>query len=435
MPAPRASSVHPGSARRGSRRSASRGFLSAQVLQGRCLPYGEGITFWPITEIVRGAASITTDDTPDEARAKVSRLLRPGEESTLVCDRVCGTIGLHGTAPRTEESFWALRRLFESMATSRPLVLVFEDLHWAEPTLLDLLEYLVGWSSGAPIMLFCLARAELVDARPLFADGAIALEPLASDEIGTLASNVLGSRPVDPAVVERVAEAADGNPLFAQEFARMLVDEGLLTGEDGVWSATRSLDELSVPPTINALLSARLDLLDADEREVMQCASVVGKEFWWGSVADLVEPPLRPHVASRLQALVRKRLVFPGGSTVIIGEDAFRFSHILVRDAAYAALSKSRRAEMHERHAEWLLAKAGDRATALEEIVGYHLEQASRARARARAGRPRRGVARRRARPGTSSPRADGRSDARRRARCCDVSCGAGGIPRRRRRG
>ena len=142
-----------------------------------------------------------------------------------------------------------------------------------------------------------------------------------------------------------------------------------------------SLDELSVPPTINALLSARLDRLDADEREVMQCASVVGKEFWWGSVADLVEPQLRPDVAPRLQALVRKRLVFPGGTTAIIGEDAFRFSHILVRDAAYAALSKSRRAEMHERHAEWLLAKAGDRATELEEIVGYHLEQASQARA------------------------------------------------------
>jgi class 3 adenylate cyclase/tetratricopeptide (TPR) repeat protein len=355
--------------------------LSAQVLQGRCLPYGEGITFWPVTEIVRRAGGSSADDTPAGARAKIAGLLRPGDETTLVCDRVCGTIGLDARTPRTEESFWALRCLFESIAAARPLVLVFEDLHWAEPTLLDLLEYLVGWSGGAPIFLFCLARPELVEARPSFGHGAVVLEPLGPAEIGALASNALGSAPVDPDVVARVALAADGNPLFAEEFARMLVDEGLLAGEGGVWSATQNLAELAVPPTINALLAARLDRLDAGERGVMQCASVVGKEFWWGSVAELVEPALRAKVASLLQALVRKRLVFPAGSSAIIGEDAFRFSHILVRDAAYAALSKSRRAEMHERHAEWLLEKAGDRATQLEEIVGYHLEQASSARA------------------------------------------------------
>jgi class 3 adenylate cyclase/tetratricopeptide (TPR) repeat protein len=354
--------------------------LSAQVLQGRCLPYGEGITFWPITEIVRSAASISTDDGPEAARAKVARLLRRSEDAALVCDRVCGTIGFGGGTPRTEESFWALRRLFESIAAARPLVLVFEDLHWAEPTLLDLLEYLVGWSSGAPILLFAIARPELIDTRASLGGGAIVLEPLGADEIGALAANALGSLPVDPAVVARVTEAADGNPLFAQEFARMLVDDGLLAGDTGVWTATDSLDSLAVPPSINALLAARLDRLDAQEREVVQCASVVGKEFWWGSVAELVEPRLRADVASRLQALVRKRLVFPAGSSAIIGEDAFRFSHILVRDAAYAALSKSRRAEMHERHAEWLLAKSGERATEVEEIVGYHLEQASRAR-------------------------------------------------------
>jgi class 3 adenylate cyclase/tetratricopeptide (TPR) repeat protein len=354
--------------------------LSAQVLQGRCLPYGEGITFWPVKEIVRGAASITAEDGPEEARDKVLRLLRPGEDSALVCERVCGTVGLGGRAPRTEESFWALRRLFESMAAARPLVLVFEDLHWAEPTLLDLIEYLVGWSSGSPILLFCIARPELLDARASFGNDAVVLEPLGAEEIGALAANALGSRPVDPAVIHRVAAAAEGNPLFAQEFARMLVDDGLLAGDDGVWSATESLDALAVPPSIHALLAARLDRLDADEREVVQCASVVGKEFWWGSVADLVDPAVRGRVASRLQALVRKRLIFPAGSSALIGEDAFRFSHILVRDAAYAALSKSRRAEMHERHAEWLLDKARHRPAEVEEIVGYHFEQASRAR-------------------------------------------------------
>ena len=160
----------------------------------------------------------------------------------------------------------------------------------------------------------------------------------------------------------------------------MLVDEGALAGDAGVWSATRDLDELAIPATINALLSARLDRLDADEREAIQCAAVVGKEFWWGSVADLVDPELCDDVATRLHALVRKRLIVPAGSAVIVGEDAFRFSHILVRDAAYGALPKSRRADLHERHADWLLAKSEGRATQMEEIVGYHLEQAYRTR-------------------------------------------------------
>jgi class 3 adenylate cyclase/tetratricopeptide (TPR) repeat protein len=355
--------------------------LSAAVLQGRCLPYGEGITFWPITEIVRSAASISSDDTPAEARAKIAALLPPIEESALVCERVCGTIGLGERAPRTEESFWALRRLFEAIASARPLVIVLEDLHWAEPALLDLLQYLVGWSTGAPILILCLTRPELIDARPSLGADAVVLEPLPDSEIEALTASALGSQPVDPVVAERVAEAADGNPLFAEEFVRMLVDEGALAGEAGVWSATRDLDELAVPASINALLAARLDRLDADEREAIQCAAVVGKEFWWGSVADLVDPELCDDVATRLHALVRKRLIVPAGSAVIVGEDAFRFSHILVRDAAYGALPKSRRADLHERHAGWLLGKSDGRATQMEEIVGYHLEQAFRTRA------------------------------------------------------
>ena len=218
-----------------------------------------------------------------------------------MCERVCGTIGLGERAPRTEESFWALRRLFEAIASARPLVIVLEDLHWAEPALLDLLQYLVGWSTGAPILILCLTRPELIDARPSLGADAVVLEPLPDSEIEALTASALGSQPVDPVVAERVAEAADGNPLFAEEFVRMLVDEGALAGDAGVWSATRDLDELAIPATINALLSARLDRLDADEREVIQCAAVVGKEFWWGS--------------SRISSIRSCATTWPRGST------------------------------------------------------------------------------------------------------------------------
>ena len=159
----------------------------------------------------------------------------------------------------------------------------------------------------------------------------------------------------------------------------MLVDEGLLAKLDGIWTATGDVDEVPMPPTINALLSARLDRLDTDEREVLQAASVVGREFWSGSIRALA-PHVADGVAQHLHALVRKRLIMPGGSSPIAGEDAFRFTHILVRDAAYPNARQERRAQMHERHADWLLEKSGERAPELGEIVGYHLEQAYRAR-------------------------------------------------------
>jgi class 3 adenylate cyclase/tetratricopeptide (TPR) repeat protein len=355
--------------------------LSAGVLHGRCLSYGEGITFWPLIQIVRDAADITTDDSATEARAKVERLLPPGGDSAFVCERVCSTIGLSEGEARAEESFWALRRLFEAIARGKPLVLVFEDLHWAEPTLLDLLDYLVGWSSGSPILLICLARPELLEMRPGWATDAVLLEPLSSGETVELARSVLGHGVLDPDVAKQLAEAAGGNPLFAEELVRMLADDGSLLAENGVWVAQRDLDDLRVPPSINALLAARLDQLAPGERAVIQCASVVGKEFLWGSVVELAPPGLRDEVGPHLHALLRKHLIEPAGSAAVSGEDSFRFSHILVRDAAYASLPKRSRAELHERFADWVLGRFRDRTTEVEEIVGYHLEQAYRARA------------------------------------------------------
>ncbi len=345
--------------------------FGATVAQGRCLPYGDGITFFPIVEMVRSLASLTADDPPERIRSRIAALT-DGDE--LVCDRIADVVGL-GDRARADEAFWALRKLFESAARERPLVLVVEDVHWAEPTLLDFVEYLVGWSRGSPMLVICLARPELLETRPEWLGEQVVLEPLEDDVVQALLENVLGSAQLEPNAARRIAKAAEGNPLFVEELVRMLVDDGELTRKDGRWVAVGELDSLTIPPTINAVLSARLDRLDPEERAVLQCASVVGKQFWWSAITELAPPALRPRVAAHLHALVRKRLILPAESTTFAGEDSFRFGHILVRDAAYAALPKTRRADLHERFAGWL-----EHRGLFEEIRGHHLEHAYFAR-------------------------------------------------------
>jgi predicted ATPase/class 3 adenylate cyclase len=354
--------------------------LDANALHGRCLPYGDGITWWPIVEMVKQAAGITEDDSPDAARAKIRALLPEGEEGDRIWVGVIGALGLSGGSPRSEEVFWALRRLFESLAAEHPLVLVVEDIQWAEPTLLDLLEYLAGWSKDAPIMLLCCARPELLDARPTWPVTA-QLEALGARETSELIARLLGTDEVDESVGRHVADAADGNPLFVEELLRMLIDEGVLQAEAGGWRASRKVTHLDIPVTINALLEARLDQLAPEERDVLQRASIAGKIFWWSAVAELSPPDLRGAVGSHLHALLRKKLIFPEEQSGFPGEDGFRFAHLLVRDAAYRSIPKSARAELHERFADWLQRKAGERELELEEVIGYHLEQAYRTRA------------------------------------------------------
>src|SRR5215218_9192288 len=206
--------------------------LGARVVSGRCLPYGHGITFWPIVEIVRQIAGIVEGDSTEEARRKIAALLPP-RESALVSERIAGVMGLGEEMGQVEEAFWALRKLFESLGRSRPLVLVLEDIHWAEPTLLDLIEYLVGWSSGVPIMILCLARPELLEARPAWASprpnaDSIVLQPLGTSEVDALLANLVGAGKLDHAVARKIAAAAEGNPLFVEEMLRMLIDDGVL---------------------------------------------------------------------------------------------------------------------------------------------------------------------------------------------------------------
>jgi len=353
----------------------------ARILEGHCLPYGEGITFWPMAEIIRHAADIDEKDQPEEATTKIGALLfrHDPEEAALIRDRVGAAIGLGDMQGAIQETFWAIRRLLETLADDRPLVAVIDDIHWAEPTLLDLIEYVASFSRGHPLLLVCTARPELREHRPDWGrTGAlVSLGPLAPAHSEELIQGLLGRADLPGEVRARVVESAEGNPLFVEETLRMLIDDGLLRRDDGHWVVTGDLSNVSPPATVQALIAARLDRLQDEERAVIQRASIAGKVFYWGAVRELSPEDVRDRVGGNLQTLQRKELILPELSP-FAGEDAFRFSHILVHDAAYASTPKRTRAELHEGFASWLERMSGPRLLEFEEILGYHLEQAYR---------------------------------------------------------
>lgn len=351
------------------------------VVVGRCLPYGEGITFWPIIEVLKTLGGITDGDSPDEARSKIAEQLE-GPDAALVVERLSALMGLTDATPGVQETFWAVRKLFDELATRRPLVVVFDDIHWAEPTFLDLLEYLADSLDNVPVFLVCLARPELLEVRGGWMTSKanaflITLRSLSDAHTDGLIRNLLGGAELADEARARIADAAEGNPLFVEETLRMLIDDGVLIAVAGAWTASGDLSGLTIPPTINALLTARLDRLDDEERSVIERASVIGRVFWWGAVEEMSPEEQRPRVGSRLQSLARKELIRPDRSD-LREEDAFRFTHSLIADAAYNGIPKSIRAQLHERFAAWLEARRRDRAGEYEEIIGYHLEQAYR---------------------------------------------------------
>ncbi|MDP8903927.1 MAG: AAA family ATPase [Chloroflexota bacterium] len=356
----------------------------ARVLRGRCLSYGQGITFWPLAEVVRQAAGIEESDAPEQARAKIERICATDEHGSLIARHVASAIGLSDETGGGEEIFWAVRRFLELLADEQPLVVVFDDIHWGEQTFLDLLEHITDWSRGAPMLLLCVARPELLDVRPGWAGGklnatTVLLQALSDQHVGHLIGNLLGDAGVAEQVRQRVAQAAEGNPLFVEEFVAMLIDDGQLALRDGRWVATGELERVAVPATIRSLLAARIDRLAAPERQVLERASVVGKVFWRGALAELAPEPSRTEVGPSLMGLVRKELVRPDRSD-FAGDDAFRFRHLLMRDAAYDGVPKQERVLLHERFAAWLERVAGERVAEYEELLGYHLEQAFRYR-------------------------------------------------------
>ncbi len=352
----------------------------ATVLRGRCLSYGEGITFSPIVEAVADVADLADADGPDQIRGKLIELLGEDEDRDRIADRMTQLIGAGGEAV-PEETLWAVRRLLEAMAATRPVVFVIDDIQWAEPTLLELIEYIADWSRDAPILLACMARPELLEERPAWGGGklnatAIALEPLTAEECETLVANLLAVDDVAADVRERVAAAAEGHPLFAEEMLATLVEEGILVRDDGVWIAAADLAEVVVPPTIAALLAARLDRLDPAERAVLERASVIGHVFYSDAVEALSRPD-GPQARTALSSLARKQFVRTERSD-LPGVEALAFRHLLIRDAAYDQVPKALRADLHVRFADWLEEALGDRIAEQQEIAGYHLERASR---------------------------------------------------------
>jgi class 3 adenylate cyclase/tetratricopeptide (TPR) repeat protein len=351
----------------------------SRVIVGHCLPYGEGITFWPLAEAVKDAAGVADDDDPATAAAKVASLVIGDPDAELIVQRLMEMLGLADAASEAQELFWAVRKFFEKVASDKPVTVVFDDIHWAEPTFLDLIEYLVGWSKGFPVFLVCLARNEFVELRPTWGSGmanvqTVTLDPLSEDATDQLIVSLLGGANVPVTARRRIVETTEGNPLFVGEMLRMMVDDGVLTKTDDGWSVTGDIDSIPMPGSIQALVASRLDRLDAEERQVVGRASVIGRVFWWGAISQLTPDGLRSGVAGHLQTLVRRELIQPEQST-FPGEDAFRFSSVLISDSAYQGLAKKLRADLHETFTAWLERKFGDRVREFEEILGYHLER------------------------------------------------------------
>jgi class 3 adenylate cyclase/tetratricopeptide (TPR) repeat protein len=358
----------------------------ATVLEGRCLPYGEGITFWPILSVVRDAVGIDERDSEPEARRKMSELFasngHPGADGEPVCDALAPLLGFGPQTVGIQETYWAVRKLLERLGGRRPLVVVFDDIQWGEATFLDLLEYLTDWIRSAPVLLVCQARPELLDVRPGWMtakDNAsvVTLQPLSAAQTKDLIRGLVGGADLPQEARARITAVAEGNPLFVEETVRMLVDHEVLQWLEGRWTLTGDLSSITIPPTIHALLTARLERLEPEERAVIERGAAIGRSFWWGAVSELSPPDLRPRIGAYLQSLVRKQLIEPDRSE-IRQEDAFRFTHILIRDAAYHEIPKAAKADMHEQLADWIEAKTLDLAGEYEEIIGYHLERAHR---------------------------------------------------------
>jgi class 3 adenylate cyclase/tetratricopeptide (TPR) repeat protein len=352
-----------------------------RLLLGRCLPYGEGITYWPIAEIIKDAAGILVSDEPAAVSQKLGTLLETlptsnADELRTMASALANLIGQPTTARGTysamqigrAELHWGIRRVFELLAAERPAIIVVEDLHWAEPTLLQLLQFVLE-GARAPILLLATSRPELADARPAILAvsedrRSIHLTPLDAAESQTLLARLLGERELPTGATERLLTAAGGNPLFLEEMMRMLAETGRLGGE---------VPALAIPSSLSALIGARLDALPTREKRTAQQASVVGGVFWSGAVAYLEEG--RTEVSAVLTALRRRDLVQERETSTVAGEREWAFKHILIRDVAYARLPKGRRAALHTRCADWIGALPAG-ADEYVEIVAYHLEQA-----------------------------------------------------------
>jgi len=337
--------------------------------QGRSLPYGDGVTFWALGEMVKAQAGIletdSTEDAVQKLHASVDELIPDVTDAHWVEGHLRPLAGLGSDAvassDRRDEAFTAWRRYFEGLAERGPLTLVFEDLHWADDHLLDFVEYLVDWVSGVPMLIVCTARPELFERRSAWAGGTrhaitLSLSPLSDDETAQLLSS-LGDRRVMAAGTQQALLArAGGNPLYAEQYVRMLAERG-------------DAGELPLPATVQGIIAARLDALPAAEKSLLQTAAVIGKVFWLGALTQ-VGGPERREAELLLHALERKDFVQRARRSSVAGEAEYAFLHVLVRDVAYGQIPRGRRAELHRLAAEWLatLGRTEDHA----EMLAHH---------------------------------------------------------------
>ncbi len=327
--------------------------------QGRSLPYGEGVSFWALAEMVKAQAGINEDDDPEDVETKLAAAVRAvvDEDADWIAARLGPLVGIADAAPSSrEESFTAWRSFLEGLAEQRPIVLVFEDIHWADAGLLDFIDHLADWVSGVPMLLVCTARPELHERRPDWGGGkrnalTLNLSPLSEEDSARLLSLVL-DRSVLPADVQRtLLERASGNPLYAEQFGRLYLERG-------------SIDDLELPENVHGLIAARLDALPTEEKALLQDAAVMGKVFWSGAFAQEGDP------TERLHALERKEFIRRERRSSVAGENEFGFRHALVRDVAYGQIPRAERAAKHARAADWIesLGRPQDHA----ELLAHH---------------------------------------------------------------
>jgi class 3 adenylate cyclase len=364
----------------------------AKVLVGRCLPYGEGVTLWPLAEILKGEAVVLDTDPAAVAVARIAELVETGIDPDLASDRprtaaaLVSTLGMQtADDPRDEldprdlyrERLVAWRALLTSMARHAPVVAVVEDIHWADTTMLDVLDELAERVEG-PILFLCPARPDLLRSRPDWGGGrrsfsSLPLDPLSSDESGRLVSALLDVDELPESTRARMLERSEGNPFFLEEIVRHLIDDDLLVHRDGRWQARPEIGDVEIPDNVQAVIFARLDLLAPDEKLVAQRAAVVGRVFWDGAVARLVAVD---DLDAVLRTLRRRELVLERLSSSFAGQAEYSFKHILIRDVAYESLPRKERARAHAETAAWIEQTSGERAGEFAELLAHHYDAA-----------------------------------------------------------
>jgi class 3 adenylate cyclase len=366
------------------------------IVRGRCLPYGDGVTYWPLAEILKGLAAVRDSDEPELALSKIHSLGADLLTEDIAADPDRATAALAYTLgledPRVPfreleprrvraEVHAAWRSLFSALARSGPVLALVEDIHWADPALLDLLEELAERVEGA-VLFLCPSRPELTATRPSWGGGrrnvsSVNLDPLSAADSQRLVDALLTISDLPPTVSQRILDRAEGNPFFLEEVIRHLIDEGHIVREENRWRAAAGIEEVAIPDTVQTVLAARIDLLEPTDKRVLQGAAVVGRVFWPGPVRTLLNGDADA-IDQTLGTLEERELVLSRLGSTISGEPEYIFKHILTRDVAYDSLPRRERAAAHESVARWIEASAGERVREFEELLAYHYATAAR---------------------------------------------------------